>query len=123
MSQRCGSRSTTCSALCASTATRWGSRCRSTRAAPGRRSRPTAWTSAQADGLTIGLNGRESEKPGGEGGAVIALRSDGSIDDEVARLEGQGVDFAGGIADRPWGRVAALHDPDGNVLELYEPPS
>jgi catechol 2,3-dioxygenase-like lactoylglutathione lyase family enzyme len=81
------------------------------------------WAELELDGLTIGLNGRESETPGGEGGAVIAFRADGSIEDEVERLKGAGVDFADGIADRPWGRVAAFHDPDGNVLELYEPPS
>ena len=81
------------------------------------------WAELELDGLVIGLNGRESERPGREGGAVIAFRADASIEDELERLKGEGVDVADGIADRPWGRVAAFHDPDGNVLELYEPPS
>ena len=81
------------------------------------------WAEVDADGLTIGLNARDSEQPGREGGAVIAFRPEGSIDDAVEQLKGKGVDFAGGITDQPWGRIAAFHDPDGNVLELYEPPS
>ena len=80
------------------------------------------WAEVDADGLTIGLNARESEQPGGEGGAVIAFRPQGSMEDAVEALTGKGVDFADGISEHPWGRIAAFHDPDGNVLELYEPP-
>jgi len=40
----------------------------------------------------------------------------------VRRLQGAGVEFVGGISEHPWGRIAAFHDPDGNSLELYEPP-
>ena len=80
------------------------------------------WVEVDADGLTIGLNARESETPGPEGGAVIAFRPDGAIEDVVEALKGKGVDFAGGITDHPWGRIAAFHDPDGNSLELYAPP-
>ena len=81
------------------------------------------WAELDADGLTIGLNAREGEEPGPEGGAVLAFRADGSLEDEVSRLQGQGIDFPGGISEFPWGRIAAFHDPDGNSLELYEPPS
>ena len=80
------------------------------------------WSELEKDGLVIGLNGREGEEPGPQGGAVIAFRPDGSIEDEMQRLQGEGVEFVGGISDHPWGRVAAFHDPDGNSLELYEPP-
>ncbi len=80
------------------------------------------WAEVDADGLTIGLNARRSEQPGADGGAVIAFRPQGSIDEVVESLAGQGVEFAGGITDHDWGRIAAFHDPDGNVLELYEPP-
>ncbi len=38
------------------------------------------------------------------------------------RLRGKGVEFASGISDHPWGRVATFRDPDGNDLQLYEPP-
>jgi catechol 2,3-dioxygenase-like lactoylglutathione lyase family enzyme len=81
------------------------------------------WAEVDADGLTIGLNARDSETPGPEGGAVIAFRPDGGIDEVVEKLQAEGVEFADGVADRSWGRIAAFHDPDGNVLELYEPPS
>ena len=81
------------------------------------------WAEVTANELKIGLNARRSETPGGEGGAVIAFSPDGSMDDAVEALKGKGVEFAGGITDHPWGRIAAFHDPDGNVLELYEPPA
>ena len=86
------------------------------------RSEQDVWAELELDGLIIGLNAREGEEPGPEGGAVIAFRPDGSLEDEVERLQGQGVEFAGGISEHPWGRLAAFHDPDGNSLELYEPP-
>jgi len=83
------------------------------------------WAEVDADGLTIGLNARESETPGGEGGAVVAFRPDGELEQVVEKLQGSGVQFADGgkITEHPWGRIAAFHDPDGNVLELYEPPN
>ena len=83
--------------------------------------RTDEWTEIDANGLTIGLNAREGTARAHDGGAVITFQPEGSLDDEVSRL--QGVDFADGITDQPWGRIAAFHDPDGNVLELYEPPS
>ena len=86
------------------------------------RSEQDVWAELELDGLIIGLNAREGEEPGPEGGAVIAFRPDGSLEDEMERLQGQGVEFVGGITEHPWGRLAAFHDPDGNSLELYEPP-
>ena len=81
------------------------------------------WAEIDADGLTIGLNARDEEQPSPEGGAVIAFRPDGGLDDAVERLRGQGVEFAGPISEHAWGRVASFKDPDGNSLQLYEPPS
>ncbi len=81
------------------------------------------WSEVEKDGLTIGLNARDSEQTGTEGGgAVIAFRPEGSIEDAMQGLQDKGVEFVGGISEHPWGRVAAFHDPDGNSLELYEPP-
>ncbi len=80
------------------------------------------WSEVEKDGLIIGLNARDSEQPGPEGGAVIAFRPEGSIEDVMQQLQGQGVEFVGGITEFPWGRLAAFTDPDGNSLELYEPP-
>ncbi len=81
------------------------------------------WGELDANGLRIGLNARESAHPGAAGGAVIAFQPDGRLDETVTGLKSQGVEFAGDISEHPWGRVASFQDPDGNDLQLYEPPS
>jgi predicted enzyme related to lactoylglutathione lyase len=80
------------------------------------------WAELDANGLLIGLNGRDDERPGGEGGAVVSFQPEGGLDEAVQELRDRGVDFAGGISEHAWGRIAAMHDPDGNALQLYEPP-
>ncbi len=87
------------------------------------RDRQEQWAEIDAGEVTIGLNARDSESPGGEGGAVVAFRVSDGIDGEVERLSSQGVTFPGGVSDHPWGKVAPFKDPDGNDLQLYEPPS
>jgi predicted enzyme related to lactoylglutathione lyase len=86
------------------------------------RSQQEQWAELEAGGLTIGLNAREEETPGGDGGAVLAFRPQGSLEDAVDELGGKGVEFIGGISEHPWGRVAVFKDPDGNDLQLYTPP-
>ena len=81
------------------------------------------WAELELDGLTIGLNARDSEQPGPEGGAVVSFRPEQALEQAVEDLQGKGVEVVGGITDHPWGRIAAFHDPDGNSLEFYEPPS
>ncbi len=81
------------------------------------------WAEIDADGLTIGLNGRETATSGSGGGAVISFRPDGSIDDEVSRLREAGVEFTGEISDHPWGRIAPFRDTEGNDLQFYAPPA
>ena len=81
------------------------------------------WSEIDANGLMIGLNARESASATAGGGAVITFQPDGSIDDEVARLEGGGVQFTGGISDHPWGRIAPFKDSEGNDLQFYAPPA
>ena len=56
------------------------------------------------------------------GGAVIAFRPAEGLDEAVERLSGEGVEFVGGVSEHPWGRIAPFKDPDGNSLQLYEPP-
>jgi predicted enzyme related to lactoylglutathione lyase len=80
------------------------------------------WAELETGGLTIGLNARDEESPAGEGGAVVAFRPQGSLEDAVQELSGKGVEFAGDISEHPWGRVAVFKDPDGNDLQLYTPP-
>ena len=79
------------------------------------------WAELDANGLHIGLNG--NEQPGGDGGAVIAFQPQGTLDEVVEQLRGEGVEIVGEISEHPWGRVATFKDPDGNDLQLYEPPS
>ena len=80
------------------------------------------WAELELDGLTIGLNARESEQPGPEGGAVISFRPDGELEEAVDELQRKGVEVVDGITEHQWGRIAAFKDPDGNSLELFEPP-
>ncbi len=79
------------------------------------------WAELDANGLHIGLNA--NERPGAGGGAVIAFQPQDSLDEAVEQLRGEGVQVAGEISEHAWGRVATFKDPDGNDLQLYEPPS
>ena len=79
------------------------------------------WSEVEANGLMIGLNAREGTGHS-HGGAVITFQPDGSIEDEVEALTGKGVEFAGGISDHPWGRIAPFKDSEGNDLQFYGPP-
>ena len=81
------------------------------------------WAELEADGLKIGLNARREETPGGEGGAVLALRPDAELEQAVEDLGAKGVRFNDGISDHPWGRIANFSDPDGNALQLFTPPA
>ena len=81
------------------------------------------WAEIDANGLTIGLNGRESKGAGADGGAVIAFQVEDSLEAAVEELEGRGVEFDTEISDHPWGRIVNFNDSERNDLQLYEPPS
>lgn len=81
------------------------------------------WAELSTGDLLIGLNGRESEGAGGQGGAMLTFQPEDGIDAAVSDLESRGVTFAGGVSDHDWGRVATFKDSEGNDLQLYEPPS
>lgn len=80
------------------------------------------WAEFEQDGLRIGLNGREPEGARIGGGPVLTFKPDEVMEDAVSRFEEQGIEFAAGIAEKPWGRVATFKDSEGNDLQLYEPP-
>ena len=80
------------------------------------------WAEVDANGLRIGLNGREPRGTGAEGGPVVTFQPEGSLEDAVEELKGRGVEFPAEISEHDWGRVATFRDPDGNDLQLYEPP-
>ena len=81
------------------------------------------WAEVDANGLTIGLNGDESEGAGARGGPVIAFRPQEEIDSALRTLRERGVEVAAEVSEHPWGRVATFKDSEGNDLQLYEPPS
>ena len=86
------------------------------------RSQDSDWSEIDADGLMIGLNGREHASARSEGGAVISFQPDGSIEDEVEQLRAKGVEFTGDISDHEWGRIIPFKDTEGNDLQFYAPP-
>ena len=80
------------------------------------------WAEIDANGLNIGLNGREPKGAHG-GGPVITFEPEAGIEAAVEGLKGKGVEFPAEISEHEWGRVAAFKDSEGNDLQLYEPPS
>jgi catechol 2,3-dioxygenase-like lactoylglutathione lyase family enzyme len=82
------------------------------------------WAEVDANGVTIGLNGREPEGTQAEGGPVLTFRhGEGSLEGAVEELKSRGVEFPAEISEHSWGRVATFKDSEGNDLQLYEPPS
>jgi predicted enzyme related to lactoylglutathione lyase len=81
------------------------------------------WAEMDANGLTIGLNGREPGGTGAEGGPVVTFQPEGSLEETMGTLKEQGVEFPAEISDHDWGRVATFKDSEGNYIQLYEPPT
>jgi predicted enzyme related to lactoylglutathione lyase len=81
------------------------------------------WSELDANGVSVGLNGREETHGSGGGGAMLTLQPDISLYDEIVRLTDAGVEFVGEVSDHPWGRIATFKDSEGNGLQLFEPPS
>ncbi len=81
------------------------------------------WAEVDANGLTIGLNGREPSGAQGEGGPVVTFQTEAGLEETVNDLQSQGVEVPAGISEHPWGRVATFKDTEGNDIQLYEPPS
>ena len=50
------------------------------------------WAEVDANGLTIGLNGREPSGAGAAGGPVVTFQPEGSLDEAVSNLKEQGVE-------------------------------
>ena len=80
------------------------------------------WAEVDANGLTIGLNGREPAGAQSEGGPVVTFQPQSSLEDTISELQNQGVEVPAGISEHPWGRVATFKDSEGNDVQLYEPP-
>lgn len=80
------------------------------------------WAEVDANGLTIGLNGREPAGAQSDGGPVVTFQPESNLEDTVSELQNQGVEVPAGISEHPWGRVATFKDSEGNDVQLYEPP-
>jgi predicted enzyme related to lactoylglutathione lyase len=81
------------------------------------------WAEVDANGLTIGLNGREPSGAGAEGGPVVTFQPEGNLEDAVSNLKEHGVEVPAKISEHPWGRVATFKDSEGNDLQIYGPPN
>jgi predicted enzyme related to lactoylglutathione lyase len=80
------------------------------------------WAEVDANGLTLGLNGREPSGAQGEGGPVVTFQPERSLEETLDGLKAQGVEVPAGISEHPWGRVATFKDSEGNDIQLYEAP-
>lgn len=80
------------------------------------------WAEVDANGLTLGLNGREPGGTQSEGGPVVTFQTEGSLEETVGELQGKGVEVPAGISEHPWGRLATFKDSEGNDVQIYEPP-
>ena len=80
------------------------------------------WAEVDANGLTLGLNGREPSGAKGEGGPVVTFQPQGSLEETVSTLKEQGVKFPAEISEHDWGRVTTFKDSEGNTIQLYETP-
>lgn len=80
------------------------------------------WVEFDANGVRIGLNGREPGGTRSEGGPVLTFQPERGLDATVSELKERGVEFAGGVSEHEWGRVATFKDSENNDLQLYEPP-
>ncbi len=66
------------------------------------------WAEIDANGVMVGLNGREPEGAGSEGGPVLTFQTESSLEDAVADLKGRGVEFPAEISEHYWGRLATF---------------
>src|SRR5580704_4263980 len=79
------------------------------------------WASVEAGKLTIGLHPASNENPAGrKGSTVIGLELTGNIEDSVATLKQQGVQFRGAVGQDNAGKFAYFEDPDGNLLYMIQ---
>jgi catechol 2,3-dioxygenase-like lactoylglutathione lyase family enzyme len=80
------------------------------------------WATVDAGkGLTIGLHPASPKfpAPGTKGGMMLGLEIDMPIEEAVDRLTERGVKVGGIVRDTP-GNFAAVEDPDGNPICLWE---
>lgn len=79
------------------------------------------WASVEAGRLTIGLHPASNANSAGRNGSTqIGLELEGDIEDSVANLKQQGVQFRGPVSQDNAGKTAYFEDPDGNLLYMIQ---
>ncbi len=73
-----------------------------------------------AGGMLIGIHREEEERKSHPGGTSIILHTN-HIEKSFDMLRQRGVRFLGMIENEPYGRIASFKDPDGYLLELWQP--
>ena len=81
------------------------------------------WAEVDANGLALGLNGREPSGANGDGGPVVTFQPEGGLEETLDDLKDHGVEVSAGISEHQWGRVATFKDSEGNDIQLYEQPN
>ncbi|TBW35491.1 glyoxalase/bleomycin resistance/dioxygenase family protein [Siculibacillus lacustris] len=79
------------------------------------------WVQLSAGGVNVALAGR-SEAPPAATGAVLVFQVD-NLDGDRRRLTDAGIAILGERDMGDHGRTLTIADPDGNILQLYAPPS
>jgi predicted enzyme related to lactoylglutathione lyase len=75
------------------------------------------WVDFRTGGARLGIM---SAQPGRPVEIELSFHAP-DLDARVAALRGHGVEFLGDIRQIPFGRVAHLRDPEGNLVSLYAP--
>jgi predicted enzyme related to lactoylglutathione lyase len=73
-----------------------------------------------AGGMLIGIHREEGERKSRPGGTSIILHTK-HIERSFEMLRQRGVEFLRNIESEPYGRIATFKDPDGYLLELWQP--
>src|SRR5215210_3049402 len=76
------------------------------------------WAEVDANGVTVGLNGREPEGVKVEGGPVLTFQPEGGREEAVDDLKEHGVTFPAEISEHVWSRVATFNDSEINDIQL-----
>lgn len=79
------------------------------------------WAELDAGGTTVALHGTyEGHAPPTDGATVVFEVDD--LEGEMRLLAGRGVSFEGEVNEVPgYGRFVSFRDPDGNLLQMFEP--
>ena len=79
------------------------------------------WASVEVGKLAIGLHPASSQNPAGQAGStLVGLQLTGDIEDAIATLKQQGVQFRGAVTQDNAGKTAYFADPDGNLLYMIQ---